>query len=889
MRFAPTWIARFLEWHIRRVVSRHYLMLTAASVLLTIAAVFTIVTKLNINSDFKALLPEDSEAVATMNEIDQRIGGGSSLFVVIDSPDKAKNIEFARQLAGKLEQVEGVALAHYHNDKTFFEQHQLLYVDAKDLRELHDKIARRIKQAKREANPFFVSLGPSKKSAPVSTDSLERKYQKNAKHQSYKEYFTSADGFALVVLVRFVESSANMVQTNALLDKVSATARALGPETFHPKMKVELGGALAKRQQQYDSILGDIRLSAVFTLLGVLLFIAAYFGRFRAIVLLLSPLIMSVLWTLAIAFLIFGELTIITVFIFAILLGLGIDFGIHLLSGYDHARLDGLEPIDALVQCYHGTGLATVLGAATTFCTFAVLSFAQFRGLSQFGVVASLGVLGTLFAMVVSLPAMVLTFHRILPHTPSTRRRKGRNALLTPERLHGVLKRGFVVIALLIVGMTAFGAWNAPKIVFEENFYDIGEVRWPWETPQTKQDTQRRALLRTARARARAVRFSAEKARAAMQPETYEPSRYQKSLGQKYSSALSDNFTSAPSILMFDSAAQTDATFQRMTQAREQGELERVKAITSVYSFMPGSAAQQQERMVEIKRIQALLDNEPRSFLKKSERDKLDELRKKTEVSPITVYDLPLWSKQLFKEAGAQAKPAAPGEAFSFEYVIYLNEGFGLLDGPKSRAYLSDLNDMADKDAAGKPTFRVGSQAYVYIAMLDEIQKDGPRMMLIALCLVFLILTLGFKHPARALMAMIPLGFGAIWTAGFIGWAGIRLDFFNVIIIPALIGIGIDDGIHFYMRYLELGRGSLARVVRQVGSAVIMTSVTSMIGFGGLAITKHDGLKSIGYVAIVGICSALIATLLIMPALIWAAERFSLPWVVAPQKDSDDA
>lgn len=884
MHFAPTWIARLLEQHIRRIVAKHYILLSVLSLALTALAVFTIVTKLNINSDFKALLPETSEAVKALNEVDTRIGGGSSLFVVVDSPDRQKNIEFAKTFSAALYKMDGVALAHYHNDKTFFEAHQLLYMDVEDLRSIHDRVKKRIRQAKKEANPFFVSLGPSKKSAPLTTSDLEQKYAQRGEHQRYNEYLVSDDGFALVILVRFVESSTNMVATNNLITQVRELGQSLDPASFHPKMKIELGGALANRQKQYNSILGDIRLSAIFTILGVLLFIAAYFGRFRAVALLLSPLIMSVLWTLALAFLIFGELTIITVFIFAILLGLGIDFGIHLLSGYDHARLDGHEPVEALVQCYQGTGLATVLGATTTFCTFAVLSFAQFKGLSQFGVVASIGVLGTLLAMLVSLPSMLLTFHRILPHSPSTRRKTTRNTLLTPKRFNRLVKGALPVALALIVASTVGALTQVGDVFFEEDFYEISEITWPWQRKNLTQRKENSRIRNLARINARHITFNAEKARQSMSPETYKASRYQKSVGQKYTSALQGRFTSAPSILLFDSSQKTKETFQRMEKARKDGDINTWKVLNSIYSFMPGTMEEQEAKMVEIKRIKALLDNEPRSFLKRSERDKLDKLRKKTQVSPLTIYDMPLWTKMLFKESGSRAKPAAEGEDFAFEYVIYVTERFMLLNGPKARQYLKDIDTVADPQ---KGEFRVGSQAYVYIAMLDEVQKDGPRMMLVALFIVFLILTLGFKHPARALMAMVPLGFGAIWTAGFIGWAGIKMDFFNVIIIPALIGIGIDDGIHFYIRYLELGRGSLARVMRQVGSAIIMTSITSMIGFGGLAITNYDGLKSIGYLAIVGICAALFATLLIMPTIIWIAERFDLPWVVAPEVKDD--
>jgi predicted RND superfamily exporter protein len=168
--------------------------------------------------------------------------------------------------------------------------------------------------------------------------------------------------------------------------------------------------------------------------------------------------------------------------------------------------------------------------------------------------------------------------------------------------------------------------------------------------------------------------------------------------------------------------------------------------------------------------------------------------------------------------------------------------------------------------------------------MLDEIKTDGARMMGIALLVVVFILTFGYRSPFRAAMAMLPLTIGGFWMFGAMGWFGIKLDFFNVVIIPVVIGIGVDDGIHFYQRYLDKGFGSIGAVFRQVGSAVAMTSVTSMIGFGGLAVTNYAGLQSIGYVAITGITCALFSTLLLMPSILWFAEKHGWTWITAPKQ-----
>ena len=315
-----------------RLIDTHHRAVALLSLVLTIVCTIIVATRWNIDSDFKALLPQDSPAAVAMTEVGERVGAGSALFVVIDSPDQQANIEFAGKYAAELRKFDEVALAHYHNDKTFFDKHALLYLEAEDLAEIRKRLKKTIKEAKKRANPLFVSLKKDPKPVKLDTADIEEKYDGDLAQDQYKEYLVSDDGYSITIIVRFVESSTNLQATNKLLDRVRELGDSLDPKALHPEMSVELGGGLVNRKKEYDSLLNDVVLSAGFTLFALFMVIGLYFRRLRAIVLVLGPLVMSVLWTLALALLIFGALTTITAFIFAILLGLGIDFSIHLLS-----------------------------------------------------------------------------------------------------------------------------------------------------------------------------------------------------------------------------------------------------------------------------------------------------------------------------------------------------------------------------------------------------------------------------------------------------------------------------------------------------------------------------------------------------------------------------
>ncbi|MFB6262694.1 MAG: RND family transporter [Bradymonadaceae bacterium] len=873
-----TFISRF----VRRAVGRYYAYISAASVVLTAIGIWFVATHWNINSDFRALLPRDSEAAQAMEEVGDRIGSGSSLYVVVDSPDMAANKKYAAELADELRQMPEVALAHFHGDREFFERHELLYLKAKDLRTLRKRIDRAIEEEKKEANPLFASLESEDDNQPfVETSDIEAKYGHLAARAP--EYLAAEDGYSLTIIVRFSEPSTDLAATHRLLDRIKSTARKLDPESFHEDMSVEYGGGLIRRRNEYRSIVSDIKSSAVFTFFGLLLVIALYFRRLRATALVLAPLIMGVVWTLALAFWVFGELTTVSAFIFAILLGLGIDFSIHLISGYDHARMEGASTLDALEHCYKGVAGATIIAAATTFATFVVLSFARFRGLSQFGQVASIGVVCILGAMLVVLPSLILTFQRLWSH----RVRGGETSeSVGTIASHDVIGRWAPVVATLTIALTGLAATQYDDLAFEENFRRLGEIDWPWEDTASERLQHRRREARTAARRlGRDIGMTARQVRRAIAPESYEKRRYYETTRAKYRSALRGRRSSTPTLLLFDTQKEARRVSRKLSTLHRRGELDTISSVTSIYSFLPGPPEKQKKRLKQLRKIETLLEEEDLSILEDEARDQIEKLQKKLDVGLVTKHDLPAWTKRLFREAGDRPHAPSEGEDFAYEYVVYVNESIDQMKGRKARKYLRQLLQVRRSTDAD---FRIGSQSFIYVQMLDEVKRDGPWMIAVALVIVFLILTLSLKSVLRALVSMTPMALGIAWMFGLMVWLGMKLDFFNVIIIPALIGIGVDAGIHFYRRYLERGRGSIATVLRLVGSAVTMASVTSAIGFGGLAITEHGGLQSIGQLAIIGLLTTWLSTMLVMPVVLWFVESWEIEALLPETFDGID-
>ena len=98
----------------------------------------------------------------------------------------------------------------------------------------------------------------------------------------------------------------------------------------------------------------------------------------------------------------------------------------------------------------------------------------------------------------------------------------------------------------------------------------------------------------------------------------------------------------------------------------------------------------------------------------------------------------------------------------------------------------------------------------------------------------------------------------------------------NIVMIPVTLGIGIDGAIYLLQRYQTLGRGSVLEAVRQVGGPVFMSSATTVVGFGGMTMSQHMGLNTMGQLAIIGISICFCSTFLIEPGLILISEKLGI-------------
>ncbi|MGE0640611.1 MAG: MMPL family transporter [Thermoanaerobaculia bacterium] len=226
--------------------------------------------------------------------------------------------------------------------------------------------------------------------------------------------FATRDGAVTYLFVQptDVESAATTIAP--FVEEVARRIAALGLE--RSGIRVGYTGLPRYALDDRDLIRGDISRASVLSFLGVLALFVGAFRGLRDPLLAMAVLAFAALVTAGIGAWVPGHLTLVSAFFFSILFGLGIDFGVHLLDGAEELEAGGVDRHEALTGAVARLAPGLGTGAATTTASFFVLLFSGFRGFAELGLLAGVGVVVALLAMITLLPALLV----LLP--PSRRR-----------------------------------------------------------------------------------------------------------------------------------------------------------------------------------------------------------------------------------------------------------------------------------------------------------------------------------------------------------------------------------------------------------------------------------------------------------------------------------
>lgn len=167
-----------------------------------------------------------------------------------------------------------------------------------------------------------------------------------------------------------------------------------------------------------------------------------------------------------------------------------------------------------------------------------------------------------------------------------------------------------------------------------------------------------------------------------------------------------------------------------------------------------------------------------------------------------------------------------------------------------------------------------------YVTMMQYLVHGQMLSFVISILIIGIILMIAFQSVRVGLIGLVPNMMPAIFVGGYMGWAGIPLDMMTATLLPMMLGMAVDDTIHFINHSkLEFDRtkhyhSAVRRTFRVVGVAIVTTSIITSAVFAGFCTSVCTMCINFGLTAIIGILSALAADLFITPILVEKCKVF---------------
>ncbi len=616
----------------------------------------------------------------------------------------------------------------------------------------------------------------------------------------------------------------------------------------------------------------DMQRTTIISSIGVFVIFFLAFGSLFYSFITLIPLVISLVLTMAWAKFAVGGFNLITSFLPALVLGLGIDYGIHLISRYAEERQKGRSFNRALYTSILRKGDASLTAALTTALVFVGLLTSRSRALFEMGVITSVGVLLAFVVTIILLPTLLTIAHylfrfhhheRVINYAPHFSR-----------YFRFVVNKGQAIFVIICI-LTFFITFQAAHTSFQFSSANL--------IPHVKsQDVLTDILKHFSKGGTQFGDYFTFFASSEKELNTIIAHLDQSDLvaedkgGKKDVESARDllpvNLSEQQKVLnklnipaYIDQLAFFDRSLESPTTTSVQ-----IRALLAQFSLLQYAAVltgeegtaeksrqiQLQLRTIqtELKKLDATSARNKISRLEEALRTLDQNLRQIRELPPLDtllrdiVNSLPTGIRSRYLTADG-------------EYIVQARMS--------PTIYQEDNLKKFDKFAASFSNHYFGMP--LVAAKLEHYMKhDFLVSTLIAIFLIAITLRLSMGSWLRALVAGSPLLLGYLWMLAGMRLLGVAFSFINITISPLLIGVGVDDGIHFLHRYTEERSvdpdGAIERSGRKVAVAVTVTSLTTMLVFGCLLIARTPGLRFLGDSALLGIGFTFLFSLLFLPA-----------------------
>jgi len=860
-----------------RGVQRRPRVATIVCLAVTVACGVYAATNLGVNSDNPRMMPDDLPARVHFEAFAELFPSlENALLVVVDGETPELARISAKRLAESLrERPDLFRDVDLPGAGEFFEEHGLLYQPLEELEVFADQIvAIQPLLASLEREPTLANLVSLVEQGLDATrgaglDSPEEWGRvldrfSAATVEVYAEYPVAVSWEDLTLEGTPVESQtrytlivdpvldfASVFPAARPMGEVRQIAASLGLEPERG-VRVRITGHPALNHEEMIGVLWDVVNGTALFLGFVLLVLYRALASFRMVAAALVTLVCGLIWTAAFAAWAVGDLSLPSVTFAIFFVGLGVDFTIHLGMAYGSAVGRGGSAEACMDEAIAAVSSSFLLCTFTTSMAFFVFVPTDNRAIAELGLISGSGMILNLIVTTTLFPALLSGWLRLEGKAPPT------HGFRLDERWRNVFERHprrVVAIALVVFAVAAASSMrihfddnvlnlrdpdSESVVLFEELVQESGE-RSPWSINAVAAD------LEAAEALARALE-ALDVVSKAIHLGDYVPEDQPEKLD-----------------LLADLGFLLDAPPPALVETEAPSVEREIAALRDFRDYLvgaaperPGSAMGRSMRQLA-ERLTGFLeraDADPEhvdealdtleSILLSGVPDLFERLRRATAVEAITFERLPAsLTRRMLAPDGRARVQIFPAEQLS-----------------SREAFLG----FADDVTAVAPT---ASGVSINMIALGRATRSSFRQALAsALLLISVSLWLLWRRVTPVGLVLAPLLMIAAGTVGTMAALGMPLNLLNVLVVPLLLGVGVDSGIHLVHRaeHPVLAREDLLGTT--TARAVFFSALTTAMSFGTLGFSSHRGISDLGVALTIGMFLVVICNLIVLPALI---------------------
>ncbi len=877
------------------VAARPRLILGLA-LIISIISVFYTVKKMEFLTGRDDLMPRNASFQVDYRTYRAEFGDQEEIVAVIESDDAERATRAADDLYARLNKEKGVFReVFYPGGLPFFRTNGLLFMPLDDIRQLRKTLTMAAPVLKDLAaapsvQTLFTSLtgqidGYLKSGDPVALQSLT--FMLTTLDKGFKAFDGKSSGLSMDSFLKgsgdgkpSMLESAGRQQVITILpikeqgsfvpaEKSIKAARAAVDEILKkPEFKGVKAGLTGVPVLEYEEMATSQRDMEIATLLSlaltVLLLLFAFRGLLNVIAAIVS-LIVGICLSFGFATLAVGHLNILSMVFAIMLIGLGIEYGIQVVLRYQEELKNGASGLASIE-----TGLTTnirsiIMAAATVALAFATFAFTDFKGIAELGIIAAGGVFICVLATFTVLPAMLILLERF--RKPANGPQTTKSGYSSPSPDSGKPESGFsrwlfgkpqaVIAATLLLSVICI--YPTLTMRFDYNLMNLQakglqSVEYAYKLMRSKENSGYFAVV-TARdkAEARSLTERLEKLPSVdhvVSPLSFVPEQQTEKLAELAAlRAVMADVKPVP----YEENLQVMALpavfenfrdrVEKLTKALEMQKAAQAKPVGAFLATLD-SFFKTLEKEKDKNALGMLREFQGGMFAELP--DKLRMMKESLNAVQISESDVPPQLMQRFvgKSGKLLLQVAAKKEIFEREPL---------------QEFVTQVKSVFP-NATGEPVMVFES--------LTVLRDSYLKAFIYAFIGIAVILLINFRSIRYALLGTLPLAAGLLMMIGGMRIAGVSFNSANIIVLPLILGVGIDSAIYIINRYRQGDENPAQVAASSAGIGVLLNALTILFSFGALMVAHHQGVFSIGAVMSLGMVASVAVFLAFLPALL---------------------